>query len=195
MSTDSNIIYLFVHIWILSTILHYTHCQFTDLILQPSTMPINGSSWGTYYETTTRKIWLISPTMCVSTNCTYNGDIISYDIDGDIFDTQPSIPTVNSSMYGWAPRYAVSIDNDIYFNGDSPWIDKYNIKTRVTTSNLYQQNSGQRCLLTDGRFLFIVGGENNPGEEVTHVGNKRFTIYDTVSDQWYSGTSTTMRLR
>eukprot|EP01083_Nonionella_stella_P101208 286633_1 len=178
---------------LLSLFFRYVECQIIGLQLQPTTMPIDGSTWATYYEPLNRTIFLLSPLRCQTMTyggCGFlthiHGDIISYDIDRNTFAIHPSISNITDSMQSYAPRYAAAVGHNIYFNGDtdlSARIDVYNIKTGITTPNIKAINSKDGCLVTDGRFLFIVGGQTQNGGQ----GSWNFQIYDTTTDTWYSG--------
>eukprot|EP01083_Nonionella_stella_P096029 269751_1 len=152
-------------------------------------MPIDGCTWAAYYEPINHTIWLLSPLRC-NTGCAFveqiHGDIISYDIDHNIFATHPSILNITEAMQSRAPRYAAAVGDNIYFNGDleeTGNIDVYNIKTGITTTNIKSIISRDGCLVTDGRFLFIVGGQWLG----TPAGTGTFHIYDTITDSWYRG--------
>eukprot|EP01083_Nonionella_stella_P158238 514781_1 len=156
-----SFLHMHVHIeawyiaFVILSLLRDCQCQIIGLELQSTPMPIDGGTWATYYESTNRTIWLLSPIRC-SEGCQYgkdniHGDIISYDIDHNLFTTQPSISTLTESMNSQAPQYSVAVGYNIYFNGETGIIDVYDIKTGITTTNINTIPSRDGCLVTDGR--------------------------------------------
>eukprot|EP01083_Nonionella_stella_P279208 949868_1 len=169
---------------ILSSFVHESGCQIIGIEQQTSLMPVDGDAWATYYQSAHNKIWLLSPRKWsqAALDLVSFPYVIAYDIDNDLFETQPNITNATPSFNGWVPRYFVTIEDDIYLNGDTGAIAVYNIHSDTTTT-LYTIPWRQSCLATDGRFIFFLGGEvlNN-----IH-GDPRTRMYDTNTNTWYSG--------